>query len=70
MERKPSDHASGADRNTESGRISRSGTETGISIDSESTSGGEGPIEPGEHGQPSRGNDKSRRDDAAKRPRR
>ena len=41
-----------ADRNAESGRISRSGTEAGISIGSESTSGGADPIEPGVHEQP------------------
>jgi hypothetical protein len=36
-----------ADPNNESGRISRSGTSAGISIGSESTSGGKGPIPPG-----------------------
>lgn len=53
MERKQSPQRSDADHSTESGRISRSGTESGISIGSESTSGGQDPIEPGEHVQPS-----------------
>jgi hypothetical protein len=35
------------DPRNESGRISRSGTSAGISIGSESTSGGEDPIPPG-----------------------
>ena len=40
-------HPTNDDPRNESGRISRSGTEAGISVGNESTSGGEGPIEPG-----------------------
>ncbi len=36
-----------ADSDNESGRISRSGTDTGISVGNESTSGGHDPIPPG-----------------------
>jgi hypothetical protein len=35
------------DSTNESGRISRSGTSAGISVDNESSSGGSGPIPPG-----------------------
>lgn len=35
------------DPKNESGRISRSGTSAGISVGNKSTSGGEGPIQPG-----------------------
>jgi len=61
MEPKQPVRSSDADRSTESGRISRSGTEAGISIGSESTSGGQDPIEPGEHVQPTGRNDKTKR---------
>ena len=46
-------HRDHAERDARSGRISRSGTDSGISVGSESTSGGQDPIEPGEHVQPS-----------------
>jgi len=36
-----------SDPNNESGRVSRSGTSAGISVDNESSSGGAGPIPPG-----------------------
>lgn len=52
MDRKETARPADADRETESGRISRSGTEAGISIGSESTSGGSDPIEPGVHKEP------------------
>ncbi|HEY1933141.1 MAG TPA: hypothetical protein VGG99_14095 [Acetobacteraceae bacterium] len=60
MERSQPTRPSDADRDTEAGRISRSGTEAGISIGSESTSGGSDPIEPGRHVQPEKpGKDRS-----------
>ena len=52
MDRRQPARPADADRETESGRISRSGTEAGISIGSESTSGGSDPIEPGVHVEP------------------
>lgn len=46
MKDKPTQPTNDDPRN-ESGRISRSGTQAGISIGNKSTSGGEGPIPPG-----------------------
>ena len=46
MEEKPV-RPTNDDPKNESGRISRSGTSAGISVANKSTSGGEGPIQPG-----------------------
>lgn len=59
MKEKPVQPTNDDPRN-ESGRISRSGTEAGISIGNESTSGGEGPIPPGGIPKPDKQDDKSR----------